>query len=120
MKKTPLKLDPRRIFTPRQRADLFILSDGRCDLCRAKIIPGEGWTAGHVIPHNLGGRTTVENAQVECNTCAVGTHKKDTGVAAKAKRQAGETGQYARRKRNGSKWGIPGLKQKVTGEVVPR
>ena len=127
MKKKPVILDPRRIFTPRQRADLFIRSDGKCDLCKTKIIAGEGWTAGHVIPHNLGGPTTLENAQVECNTCAKGTHKKDTGIAAKVKRQAGETGQQARRRKRG-KGLIQGrgfskskFKRKIeTGTVVPR
>ncbi len=121
MKKTPVVLDPRRIFTPRQRADIFINFEGKCGVCRKKIKVGDGWTAGHIIPHNLGGPTTVENGQPECNEgCSAKTHRKDTGIAAKTKRQAGETGQYARRKKNGSRFGIPGLKKKVTGEVVPR
>ncbi|MCK4788280.1 MAG: HNH endonuclease [Desulfobacteraceae bacterium] len=116
-----LDLDPRRIFTPKQCAEIFQNSGGKCDLCGRKLFKRADWTCGHVIAHALGGPTTVENAQVECNeTCAKETHKEDTGRSAKARRQGGETGQQARRRRNGSQFGIPGMKKQIDGKVVPR
>lgn len=114
-----LDLDPRRIFTKRQRAEMFQRSGGKCDLCGEKVTGS--WIAGHVLSHALGGRTVVENGQVECSGgCSAKTHRDDTARSAKARRQGGETGQQARRKRNGSQWGIPGLKKKIGGEVVRR
>lgn len=126
MKKMPLELDPRRIFTPRQRADIFIEFDGKCGICKKKIKVGGGWTAGHIIPHALGGLTTVENGQPECNDgCSAKTHREDTARSAKARRQAGETGQQARRARRDKPliqnrgWNKT-LKRKLNGKVVPR
>lgn len=118
-----LDLDKRRIFTPKQCVEIFQNSDGKCSLCGRKLFKRSSWTAGHIIAHALGGRTTVENGRVECNeTCAPETHREDTGRFAKARRQGGETGQQARRARNGSQWQkVPGMKKQIgTGRMIPR
>lgn len=117
-----LELDPQRAFSVKQKARLFHLAEGRCQVggCGNKI--RGAWIAGHYpVPHNFGGRTVIENGRVEGQCCSPKTHKEDTKTAAKAKRQALETGQQARRKRNKSQWGIPGLKKQIgTGKVVKR
>lgn len=91
----PITLDSRRYFTKAQRAKLFARSGGCCDLCGSKV-RGK-WIAGHLIPWAQGGETVLENGRVECLVCAVETHKRDTSSAAKAERQGGRTGQWARR-----------------------
>lgn len=126
----PLGKDPKRCFDKRQRVRMFRRSGGCCEVkgCRRKIPAGDIWVAGHwPIPHALGGRTILKNSRVECSYCSTDTQKEDTGRIAKAKRQAGETGQQARRARrdkpliqNRGFYKGP-LKQKIgTGEVVPR
>ena len=97
-----IQLDSRRCFSPAQRAEMFLRSNGKCDMCSVKIT-GD-WTAGHVLAWSLGGKTEIENGRVECPDCAKETHVDDTGTAAKCERMAGRKGQYARRKKNGSQF----------------
>ena len=110
-----VELDPRRTFTPRQKALMFERAKGKCEMCGAKI--RGAWVAGHYpVPHAHGGRTTLDNARVEgveCG-CASETAKADTTTAAKAKRLAGKTGQQARRKRKGSTFKGPGFPQHLS------
>ena len=127
MKKTPLERDSRRTFSPRQKADMFVRSGGKCEVCGKKIKVGEGWTGGHhPITWAFGGRTEIENGRVEGKCCAPQTQKEDTGRSAKARRQAGETGQQARRARRDKPliqsrgFNTGNLKRKFNGEVVPR
>ncbi len=120
----PIDLDPQRCFTRRQKAEMILRSRGLCDLCGDKIKAGVQWVAGHIIAHGLGGRTTLDNAQVECSGCSKGTQKSDAGICAKADRQATRTGQQARRKRNGSRLQSRGfdksLKRKLNGKTERR
>lgn len=117
-----LELDKRRLFTRKQRAEIFARAGGHCDLCLAKVTGP--WTAGHITAHALGGPTTVENGQCECEGCSPGTHREDTSRVAKAKRQAGETGQQARRARKGPQLKSRGFDKtrtkKMNGDVVSR
>lgn len=94
-----IELDPRRIFTPRQKAQLFLRAKGKCELCLQKI--RGTWIAGHIIAWALGGRTTVKNGRVECRGCAKGTHSEDTAKAARCERLALRKGQQARKTRRG-------------------
>ena len=106
-KREPVERDPRRNFSAAQKARLFHMAEGRCQVqnddgkeCGNKITGT--WIAGHhPVPHNLGGRTVIENGRVEGLCCAPKTHAEDTKVAAKTKRQARETGQQARLERRG-------------------
>jgi len=110
-----LRLDKRRIFTARQKAQIFKRANGDCELC-GKSITGK-WIAGHIKAHSLGGLTKIDNGRVEgvdCG-CAKVTHAKDTKDAAKAERQSGRKGQYARRmKRGGSSIKGPSKEQRKT------
>lgn len=84
--RTPVENDKRRIFTRKQRAELFQRSGGKCDLCGGRVTGR--WIAGHVIAHSIGGRTEIENGRVECLSCSQGTHKADTKISAKVRRLA--------------------------------
>ena len=83
-------LDPKRLFSPRQKRDIFAKARGHCDLCGVRITGR--WIAGHVIPHAIGGRTEVSNGRCECLSCGEITHPEDTSTAAKCKRMARLTG----------------------------
>lgn len=116
-------LDPKRCFSPRQKRDIFLKANGRCDLCGAKVTGT--WTAGHIKPHSLGGKTEVRNGQVECHQCSPITHKEDTTTAARCKRLELKTGQYKRRKsRGGSMIKGQGFDKRYTkkfsGKVIRR
>ena len=88
-RRNSIELDPRRCFSAAQRAEMFLRSNGHCDMCGVKIT-GD-WTAGHVLAWSLGGKTDVENGRVECPDCAKGTHADDTRTAAKQKRRQKKT-----------------------------
>lgn len=126
MKKKAIERDSRRAFSPRQKADMFIRSGGKCEVCGKKIKVGEGWTGGHFpITWAFGGRTEIDNGRVEGKCCSLETQKVDTSRSAKARRQGGETGQQARRRRNGPQMKSRGFtkgmfKRKMDGTVVSR
>lgn len=71
-------LDPKRIFTVQDKEDLFKIYDAkskteqgtkvRCPKC-GKLFDYKQMQVDHIIPHKLGGRTTLENAQFMCNSC---------------------------------------------------
>ena len=72
-----VKLDPKRSFTTQDREDLYKLYDSkgklegdkiRCPKC-GKLYDYKEMHIDHIIPHKLGGRTTLENAQFMCSTC---------------------------------------------------
>lgn len=118
-----VELDKRRLFTARQKRDIFLKFRQKCALCGVKI-HGE-WTAGHIIPHSQGGKTEVRNGQPECPKCSPITHKEDTTTAARCKRLALKTGQYKRRKNRGgsaikSRGFDKSLTKKFNGKTVKR
>ncbi|MEM9494677.1 MAG: HNH endonuclease [Pseudomonadota bacterium] len=122
-KRLPITLDPRRTFTPMQKAKLFMRSKGRCDICKEKV---KGtWIAGHYsIPHALGGPTTLENGRVECRQCARQTHAEDTTTVAKTKRMEKKFKEGRGRKRKGEKLKSRGFdrrwKRKLNGKAELR
>lgn len=56
-----------RFFSSRQRQALWIIANGRCEICGIEL-PTD-WHADHVIPHSKGGPTDVINGQALCPTC---------------------------------------------------
>lgn len=40
-----------------------------CQLCGCKLRPGGHATADHIIPHAMGGQSTMENLRAACNHC---------------------------------------------------
>lgn len=88
----------RRLFTPRQRAQIFQRAQGKCELCGQKV-RGQ-WVAGHVLPFHLGGETVIENGRVECAACAALTAAHDKSTAAKVRRlQKTMAGERSRKRR---------------------
>lgn len=121
----PIPLDPQRLFSRKQRAEIFARAKGRCELCNRKLGPDEPYVAGHIKPHGQGGLTVIENGRVECVRCGMETARADTKTSAKADRQGSRTGQQARRARRKEE-GKPPLIQnrgfqswrKFNGEIV--
>lgn len=89
---------PRPSMSKARRVRIFVKEDGRCYLCREKIKIGQLFEVEHVIPWALSFDDSDDNLKVAHTVC----HRtlktgKDVARIAKAKRQAGETGQQARR-----------------------
>lgn len=72
-----VKLDPKRSFTEQDREDLFKTYEAknkiengkiRCPKC-GRLFDYKSMHIDHIIPHKLGGRTTLENAQFMCSSC---------------------------------------------------
>lgn len=79
-------IDTIRIFTPEQRLAIFRKDDGRCQLkihCAGEKLGWSNWHADHIVPHSLGGKTTVANGQVACSACNLAKSNKHE-VAAEA------------------------------------
>ena len=72
-----VSLDPKRSFTDKDREDLYKIYEAknklegkkiRCPKC-GKLYDYKDMHIDHIIPHKLGGRTTLENAQFMCGIC---------------------------------------------------
>lgn len=76
----------------------------------------------HIVPQGLGGKSSLCNAQLLCGTHHKQKTRQDVKVMAKADRMGARSGQYARRKRNGSQIQSRGFdkrfKKKLNGEVI--
>lgn len=57
----------RRTFNRTERATVFIIANGRCELCGVEL--DENWEVDHRLPFSLGGDTTIENAMALCRVC---------------------------------------------------
>lgn len=97
-------VEDRKPLTAKQRAELALAQGGVCgcgcggklDDVREKIIDE------HVQPLGLQGSNDLANRSLWRRPCSdAKTYGKDLPTIAKAKAQAGETGQYARRKKRG-------------------
>ena len=60
--------DPKRLFTPAQRREIFSQSNGICRECKIQLSE-TNFHADHIIPHVSGGKTVVENGQALCTAC---------------------------------------------------
>jgi len=85
---------------------IFDAAEGRCQICGEEIEFDKRWpdprspSIDHIIPMSAGGKHVPKNCQathLRCNLVKAQTE--DVQMAAKCKRRAGETGQYARRQR---------------------
>lgn len=64
-----------RRFGGRERVALYLVADGKCQLCGAVLEPG--WHADHVRPFSRGGTTDVINGQALCPACNLRKGTKD-------------------------------------------
>lgn len=67
--------DPRRLFTSRQRFDLWLAANGCCEHCGCQL--EDEWHAHHVERHHVGGKTNIWNAQALCIECHQREHSMD-------------------------------------------
>lgn len=58
---------PRASLTAAARATVFKKTGGTCHVCGGRV--GKRWQADHVVPHKLGGQTTLENCLPICKEC---------------------------------------------------
>lgn len=99
----------RKPLTRVQLIQLMLDQEGKCGCgCGVKLDPmGEGVIDEHVIPRELsepghqGERDVLENRRLFRKPCAAAKTTGDIKRIAKAKAQAGETGQRARREKRG-------------------
>jgi 5-methylcytosine-specific restriction endonuclease McrA len=61
--------DTRRIFTEKQKQEIFARDNHTCRACGYDNPFGFGLAADHIIPHAKGGMTTTENGQTLCQAC---------------------------------------------------
>jgi 5-methylcytosine-specific restriction endonuclease McrA len=100
----PLTIEKRKPLTRAEFGQLMIDQEGKCDCgCGEKLQPmGEGVVDEHRVPLALGGSNDLSNRHLFRRPCALAkTNDGDLKRVAKAKRQGGEKGQYARRKLRG-------------------
>lgn len=98
-------LEKRKPLTRREIIQLMLDQNGRCGCgCGVKLDPmGEGVIDEHRVPLALGGTNDLSNRHLYRKPCASAKTGKggDLTSIGKAKRQAGETGQRARREKRG-------------------
>lgn len=97
-----------------------LLRHARCYFCGAKLREtGHEWD--HSIPLAIGGKHEAANIYCLCPDCHANKTRADVAVIAKSKRQGGEKGQYARRKKNGPQLKSRGfdksVKRKMNGKI---
>lgn len=92
---------PRPSMSKARKARIFEAHGGICYLSGRKIGPDDAWDVEHVIPWAL----SFDDSDANLRPALVEPHaektKADVKRIAKAKAQAGETGQWARRQKNG-------------------
>lgn len=97
---------PRPSMSKARRLRIWERDKGVCYLCGEKVAAGERWDVEHKTAWGLAFDDTDENlavAHAERPECHPAKTKEDVPRIAKAKAQGGETGQWARRQKNGSK-----------------
>lgn len=96
---------PRKPLTKKQRAEILLAQDGYCGCgCGVKVDHArEGSIDEHMDPLGLTGTNDLENRRIYRLPCAKAKTKDDIARIAKSRAMAGETGQRARREKNGSR-----------------
>lgn len=88
---SPIPLEARKGFTPKQRAAVFLEHGGICHLCNGKIQVGQAFDIDHVIPLALGGTNDASNLRPAHSRCHRGTGSKtsdDVAAISRADRLA--------------------------------
>jgi 5-methylcytosine-specific restriction endonuclease McrA len=100
MTRRPDHLGKRRDFSPKTKAEARARADGHCEGCGTPFADDDPQEVDHITPDGLGGKNTLDNAQVLGSRACLCHPKKtadDITRMAKADRKAGRSGQYARR-----------------------
>jgi len=117
-KAVPVEKTPRGNISAKTKVEVVKRQSGRCYLCDELLLGKVEYD--HEIPLALGGEDSIDNLRAIHPECHKDKTRLDSWSIAKAKRQGGEKGQPARRKKNGSSLTHPKLKKKINGEVVER
>ena len=118
-----MEIEKRKPLTKRQWAFLFHKQEGLCGCgCGQKMNAlSDKITDEHVKPLSMGGTNDLSNRELWLTECTKPKTAGEATVRAKAERQSGRKGQYARRKKNGSKLQSRGfdksLRKKMNGKV---
>jgi uncharacterized protein with ParB-like and HNH nuclease domain len=64
-----VKKDSKRAFSNEQRIIAWNKSDKICKICNSEITSFDDYDLDHILPHSLGGETTLENSQVTHISC---------------------------------------------------
>lgn len=104
-RRAPVVIEKRKPLTRREVIQLMLDQEGRCACgCGVKLNPmTEGVIDEHRVPLAMGGSNALSNRHLYRKPCAAAKTDKggDKTKIAKAKRQGGETGQWARRQERG-------------------
>lgn len=100
----PAWMKKRRDFTAAIKAAVRERNNFTCEYPKCNTYPAT--EVDHMIPEALGGSSTIDNAMLLCTACHRRKTALDVKLIAKADRQGGRSGQYARRKKRG-KGSIP-------------
>lgn len=115
-----MKAPPRPSMSQSRRARIFEAHGGVCELCRLKIAAGETYDIEHRIPWAISHDDSDPNLYPAHKTChAAKTAGQDAPTIAKVKRMAGETGQAARRAKNGPQIKSRGFQKGGTKRKIP-
>lgn len=113
---------PRPSMSKARRARIWERDGGVCYLCGLKVAAGVDWEAEHVIPWALSFDDSDQNLKVahKDGDCHAAKTKVDVKRIAKAKAQAGETGQRARRERRQAAEAERGVTHKPKAKIAAR
>jgi 5-methylcytosine-specific restriction endonuclease McrA len=119
---TPWDHEKRRAFSPKERARIFMLRDGRCHRCTRKLLLKDEWSVEHLIALACGGDNSDENLGLTCSVCRPIKDGEDHSRAAKGKRIAQKhiLGKPKTKTRPMPGTRSSGWKQKMSGEWVRR
>jgi 5-methylcytosine-specific restriction endonuclease McrA len=73
---SPIKLEPRKGFNPKQRAVIFSENGGVCHLCNGPIQAGQAWDVDHVKALGMGGTNDAANLRPAHAKCHRGVGSK--------------------------------------------
>ncbi|GLK78017.1 hypothetical protein GCM10008171_32710 [Methylopila jiangsuensis] len=107
----------RREFSRKVRAAAFLRAGGCCESCRAKLKVGEG-EVDHVLPDQLGGEPTLDNARVLCRACHRAKTAEDVRRIRKGDRQRDKhTGAWKPTSRPLPGSRASGVRKRMNGQV---
>ena len=96
MSRRPDHIPRRKAFTQPVKAAVLQRSNG---MCEAPGCTNVGRDFDHIKPVAIGGDNSLDNCQLLCRPCNAAKGVTEAQDAAKADRQGGRSGQYARRTR---------------------
>lgn len=82
----PFQHEPRKDFTPQERARIFAMRGGICHRCTRKLYVSDFWVLEHLISLGNGGTNDDENMGVTCEWCIKEKNAEDAAALGKGRR----------------------------------